>query len=47
MGLHAEPISMGEIVLLEEAVLPAIARFIERAETIWKARERWGVSRLC
>jgi hypothetical protein len=40
MGLHAERMSEEEIVLLEEEVLPAIGRFIERAEAIWEARER-------
>jgi hypothetical protein len=40
MGLHAEPMSEEEIALLEEEMLPAIGRFIERAEAIWEARER-------
>jgi hypothetical protein len=37
MGLHAERMSEEEILLLEEEVLPAIGRFIERAEAIWEA----------
>jgi hypothetical protein len=40
MGLHAERISEEEILLLEEEVLPAIGRFIEPAEAIFKAQER-------
>jgi hypothetical protein len=35
-----QPMSEEEIVLLEEEVLPAIGRFIERAEAIWEARQR-------
>jgi hypothetical protein len=35
MGLYAEPMSEEENVLLEEEVLPAISRFIERAQAIW------------
>ena len=45
MGFHGERMSEEEIVLLEEEVLPAIGRFIERAEAIWEARERLGPSR--
>jgi hypothetical protein len=39
MGLHAERKSEKEIHMLEEEVLPAIGRFIERAEANWEARK--------
>jgi len=45
MGLHAERKSEEEILLLEEEVLPTIARYIERAEAIWEARERLRAQR--
>jgi hypothetical protein len=40
MGLHPGPMSEEKILLLEKEVLPAIGRFIERAEEVWEARER-------
>jgi hypothetical protein len=40
LGLHAERMSEEDLLLLEEEVLPAIGRFIERAEAIWEARQQ-------